>query len=194
MISTATVELGSVAAFLDALFPDEAKGKIVAAIGSGPRWSASGSYEHESWREQAFDYPDDENSLLDLLTAAVESGCDTYLCTGMSYNGTRTEAALKAIWNLHADWDGQPDDEQACIDKVQALGGFIIRSGTEGHLHCYVPLEEPITSSATNDRMAKAFHAKLPPGPEKFKWNDVLRIPGTVNLKETVRPGGSVRR
>lgn len=193
MIPTRTAELADVEIQLDALFPPTATGKVVAAFGIHPFWNTvKNKYDHREWKERPFDYPADREKLIELINLAVQSGkSDAYLCTGLSYNGSREEGSLQAIYNLHCDWDGHPNDEDDCLDAVRALNGFAFSTGTPGHLHCFLPLVEPIITSGRYDQMAQAFHAKLPPGSEKYKWNDVLRIVGTDYLKDTVRPGGS---
>ena len=92
---------------------------------------------------------------------------------------------------MTADWDGDLEDTATCLETLTELGGFALASGTEGHLQCFLPLVEPITMAERFTLLCKACQAYLPEGSDKGKnsWNDIWRIPGTLNHKPTVRPG-----
>ncbi|MBJ7340637.1 MAG: AAA family ATPase [Mycolicibacterium sp.] len=100
----------------------------------------------------------------------------------------RTPGSCVGAKVIHVDWDGDPNDTEAVLEKVRALDGFAVASGTPGHIHAYVPLAEPV-HAARAKLLCKAFQAALPPGSDKGKHsvNDLLRPPGTINHKTGAR-------
>jgi hypothetical protein len=167
--------------------PARASGKLFGCVGGTPRWNNARYDIQEGRMERAFSYPAQIGVALDFLLANPER--DSYICTGLAHKN-RQDGSLKEIWSLHTDWDGDVANTPACVEKVVDLGGFAIESGTAGHLQCFVPLADPIITSSAFTLLCKAFQTQLPPGcdPAKHKWNDFVRIPGTFNLKSTVRP------
>lgn len=175
--------------FAEAIFPPGATGKMITAFGRDPYWDDGYKFLKENWSERTRDYPAGIGAAIDLMLKAADVNTDTYMCTGLAHKN-RESASLRESHALHADWDGDEANRQACIDKVRELGGFAIDTGTEGHLQCFLPLAEPIITAARYTTLCRAFAAKLPPGADsKIAWNDMLRVPGCHSLKSTVRPG-----
>jgi hypothetical protein len=155
-----------------------------------PRWTAAGYKPGPGWTERApVDYPQDVGLELDSLLQ-WSAGRDVYVCTGLAYANRQT-GSLREAWALHVDWDGDPARAGECLAKLSEIGGFAILSGSPGHLQCYVPLCEAIITAARYAQLCKAIQSNLPPGSDaaKHQWNDLLRLPGTLNHKAAVRPG-----
>lgn len=186
-IDRASIELQLVAMFP----PDSASGKLFVALGGEPKWDdRKAKYSVDNgWRERQFDWPQQREQALDTIAEAAPAR-DVFVCAGLMHK-VRSPASLKETWTLHVDWDGDPADAEACREKLSQLGGYAVMSGTPGHLAGFVPLAEPIVTSAEHDRMCKALQEFLPAGVDapKHKANDVVRLAGTLNFKSTVRPG-----
>jgi len=173
--------------FLADMFGADA-GVVTVAIGGPPQWTANGYETKAGWQEYQHNWPAERDAVVARILDNAAAR-DVYICTGHGYLN-RSLGSLKAIRWLHADWDGDPADTDECVAQVEGLIGFTIATGTPGHLQCFVPLAEPVTTAAEYARLCKAFQARLPPGTDaKRQWNDVCRIPGTFNHKSTVRPG-----
>lgn len=170
------------------LFPGNATGKVCVPVGGRPTW-ANGGYEiRHGWREYTFDYPSQRDALID--HAFEHCGTrDVFLC-GSLVHKNRGAGSFKQAWFIGTDWDGDPADRAECIRRGEKLGAFATNSGTDGHLHIFVPLSEPLVRPEQFRRLVEGLHAYLPPGSDNKKtWNDVLRLPGTFNHKATVRQG-----
>jgi hypothetical protein len=165
-------------------------GKLFAGLGLGPHWTEGGKYEHTVFKGKlCIDYPG-ENIKADVDWLLAQAGtADIYCCPNLMYRD-RTPGSCVGSAVCHADWDGDPADTDAVLDKVRELGGWAIASGSPGHVQCYVPLAEAV-NSAEASRLCKAFQACLPPGsdPSKHTVNDLLRPPGTYNHKSVASTG-----
>jgi putative DNA primase/helicase len=152
------------------------------------------TYKFRLWLPQHFDWSDEaarRNAVNEMLAASAET--DVFVCPYRMYSADeRTPGATVDRDKLHADWDGHPDSEAAVINKAVQVGAYVVRSGSAGHLHVYVPLAEPVTANVWAALM-EAFHDWLPGGVDSKKAeNDVLRPPGTRNHKGRARGGESV--
>ena len=87
---------------------------------------------------------------------------------------------------VHADVDGGLN-----LDKVAALGGFVIASGGgPGRGRVYVPLREPVPHH-WHRVLCEGLRDHLG-GDHKIRNNNLLRPPGTLNHKPTVHGGAPV--
>jgi hypothetical protein len=86
---------------------------------------------------------------------------------------------------VHNDVDGDPN-----LDKVRAIGGFVVASGTPGHVHVYVPLTEPVPAH-WHRALCEGLRDYLG-GDDKIADNDLLRPPGTLNHKQVPKGGEPV--
>ncbi|MGB0972435.1 MAG: hypothetical protein ACPGVG_15975 [Mycobacterium sp.] len=59
-----------------------------------------------------------------------------WACSYLMWAGKRAKGAAVGHWVIHADVDRDDLD----LDKVRALGGFTVASGTPGRVHVYIPL------------------------------------------------------
>lgn len=177
------------AAFIAACCPGQT-GQLFLPFGRGPHWTAAGKYEHRSFvGNVALNYPEDiDADQLDKLIIVADTA-DVYMCPNLMYK-ERSKGSLVGAMVIHADWDGSADDADAVLEKVSALHGFAVASGTPGHIHAYVPLAEPV-KSAEATRLCKAFQAYLPPGsdPGKHTVENLLRPPGTYSHKSVAASG-----
>ena len=78
------------------------------------------------------------------------------------------------------------------VEKVQAVGGFAVASGSEGHGHAYIALSASVTTDQ-HEALCRAWGRHLVGRADaKVSDNDLLRPPGTYNRKPTVRGGKPV--
>ena len=118
------------------------------------------------------------------IGSAVAPRNDVYVCTNLMWSDKRAQGAAVTHTLIHADKDtGQLDPE-----KVRAIDGFAVASGTPGHGHVYVQLSEPVTA-AQHRVLCRALGDYLGGADAKISDNDVLRPPGTLNHKPTVTGG-----
>ena len=145
------------------------------------------------WRPREFAYPSmTGRPYSDMLAAAAES--DVYVNPYLMNGSKRTKDGAVNLGLLHKDWDGTPEDMDACLDKLDAICGFATKSGTPGHLHIYVPLAQPVTADR-HRVLLDALADYLPPGCDKGKKaaSDMLRPVGTFNQQGPRPPPGGHR-
>ena len=75
--------------------------------------------------------------------------------------------------------------------KVEAVDGYAVASGTGQHGHVYVALSRPVSATQLT-ALCRALGRYLGAADARIAENDVLRPPGTVNRKPTVRGGEPV--
>jgi len=171
--------------FFDVCFGATA-GKLHIATGVGIHLSPKGKFEHDSWTETRFDYPAEAQQAARELVKSAAAGADTYICPYLTWGDKRGKGTAVARTVLHCDVDTRVD-----IEKVHALGGCAIASGSEGHAHVYIQLAEPVPFNQ-HTALERALTAFLSGDPAKISDNDVLRPPGTFNQKPTVSGGEPV--
>lgn len=159
------------------------EGHLCVAIGLKPYRDDNGRYKHEIFNQTAFEWPRQKTQALTYFEKAAESG-DVYACPYLMREPQRNKGLAASRVLVHADID-QDIDEQA----VKDLGGFIVRSGSAGHGHAYVPLEWPVTPEQ-HEALCRGL-AKMLGGDHKYADNDLLRPPGTLNHKGRVDGGES---
>jgi hypothetical protein len=167
--------------YLQTCFGDT-EGWCCVAVGQKPYRDKNGRYKHHLWDEIAFEWPADADRAVDYITRAALLG-DVYCCPYLMKEQRRAKGEAVQHVLIHADVDGDLDEQ-----KVAELGGFIVRSGTPGHGHVYVPLEWPVTA-AQHEALCRGLAATLG-GDTKYSDNDLLRPVGSLNYKPTVDGGG----
>jgi hypothetical protein len=159
----------------------DAQGWLCVAVGLKPYRDENGKYRHGDWNECAFRWPQQADNALTYIKKAAPLG-DTYCCPYPMKDAHRAKGNAGQRVLIHADVDRDLDE-----DKVSLLGGFVVRSGSVGHGHVYVPLEWPVTP-AQHEALCRGLAAHLG-GDAKFSDNDLLRPPGTFNYKSAVDGG-----
>ncbi len=157
------------------------EGHLCLAVGLKPYRDDNGKYKHEVWTEYSYPWPQDRDRALEFITKAAEIG-DAYACPYLMREPKRHKGFAASRVLVHADID-QDLDEQT----VAEIGGFIVRSGTTGHGHVYIPLAWPVTPEQ-HEALCRGLAAKLG-GDHKYSDNDLLRPPGTWNYKAKVDGG-----
>jgi putative DNA primase/helicase len=171
--------------YLDACTGDTT-GVLHIATGTNGYFTTDGKYKHEGWTQSCFEWPAEaDQAVREIAHAAAEPRTDVYVCPYLMWSDKRTQGAAVARRLVHADCDGDID-----LDKVRALGGFAVASGTPGHAHVYVALTDPVPANQHRE-LCRALGNYLGDADAKISDNDVLRPPSTLNHKEAARGGFS---
>ena len=163
--------------WLETCFGD-IEGWLCVAVGLKPHRDANGKYKHHQWDEVAFRWPAESDNALTYVAKAAPLG-DIYMCPYPMREPRRAKGESAQRVLIHADVDGDLDEH-----KIAQLGGFIVRSGSPGHGHAYIPLAWPVTP-AQHEALCRGLAAHLG-GDAKYSDNDLLRPPGTWNYKSKV--------
>jgi hypothetical protein len=167
--------------FFDACY-DDTTGYLHIAVGESPRW-VDDKYGHEHWTQTHFAYPAERDRAVREIARAVAGG-DVYICPNLMHANKRAQGAAVARMVVHSDLDeGRYDPE-----KVKAVGGFAVASGTPGNAHVYVPLTESVSADVHRE-LCRGLSRYLGAGDPKIADNDLLRPPGTFNHKAAARGG-----
>lgn len=137
--------------------------------------TSSGEFS-ETW----FPWPSEAEQM---ATAAVQEdscGSDVWFCASVMREPKRAIGSSVARPRLHADIDRELTDEDAA--KIEQLGAWVVYSGTPGHVHVYVELDE-VVDVATYHSLENSLCAWLGADAKK-RDNDLLRIPGLSNHKQ----------
>jgi hypothetical protein len=176
--------------YLDTLYGDRS-GVLHFAVGYEPYFNAQGAYRfgNGKWIPGAVLWPSPEeiDDLIELLLRESEEG-DVYVCPYLMVGDERAKGlAVDHRW-VHADIDREPFDAVKA-GKLDSIGGFAIASGSDDHVHAYVPLAESVPAPQ-HEAMCRGLGVYLGGAdPGKCSDNDVLRPPGTYNHKPRVRDG-----
>ncbi|MGK5112793.1 hypothetical protein [Geodermatophilus sp. CPCC 205506] len=168
--------------YADILFGD-ATGYVCGATGKNPFLNAKNKYSFSpsGWHEFALRWPDQRDELVDAIVRAADAQVDLFVCPYLRVSEDRKRGSAVERRFIHADIDGELSTE-----KVQAVGGFAVDSGTEGHGHVYIALSAPV-DVRQHEVLCRALGRYLGNADAKVSDNDVLRPPGSVNRKPTVR-------
>jgi putative DNA primase/helicase len=162
--------------YLVALFGDTT-GYLHVDIGHGPHLTDDGKYDYTRFEQRVYEYPGEADAAIrDMLTAAPDS--DVFVCTCLMRGRTRAKGAAVERTRPHADVDHGRIDP----DKVRAVNGFAIASGTPGNAHVYVEVTESLTVTEY-PIMCRALGDYLGGADAKISDNDILRPAGTFNHK-----------
>jgi hypothetical protein len=173
--------------YLDACIGDTT-GFLHIATGANGYFTPGGKYTYPDgdWTQSHFEWPPEaDRAVREIGRAAAEPRTDVYVCPYLMWGDKRAQGAAVARRIVHADCDGDID-----LDKVHAIGGFAVASGTPGHAHVYVQLAESVPANQHRE-LCRALGDYLGDADPKISANDVLRPPGTLNHKEAARGGFS---
>lgn len=178
---------GQLTAFLDAMFGTD-EGYVHTAVGIDPYLNDNCKYTHKDFKQRAVKWPEGRDETIKAF-AGADGAYDIYLAPYLSQSQKREKGFGKRD-KAHADYDGHNLD----IAEVERLGGFAVESGTRGHAHVHIPLTHAVTP-AQHDALCRALGQHLGDSDAKFSDNDLLRPPGTLNYKPTLRdePAAPVR-
>jgi hypothetical protein len=171
------------------------EGWLHVGIGYRPFVNAAGKYRHAEFVPGAVRWPDEANGTIALLLAESEHA-DVWVCPYLMTHGVirtkdgkrktgRAKGQAVSRRTVHSDIDREPFDS-AKAEKLAAMGGFAIASGSPGNAHVYVPLSAPV-SVDQHEALCVALGKYIGGAdPGKHSDNDLLRPPGTLNHKPTV--------
>jgi hypothetical protein len=169
--------------FLDEVFGD-AEGYAHFAAGHGAYVEPTGKYEHRTWEQFSFLWPQQaDDAIRQLDDVLSQRGAnDLYVCPNLLTTQRRSKDTAVTHRLLHSDADNGAD-----ADKLKHLGAFAIASGSPGHSHVFVPLarEVPLPQYQSLQRGMRAYFD----GDNKISDNDLLRPVGSVNHKAVVLAG-----
>jgi len=171
----------AVAGWLDALFGGQ-QGYVYAPVGVGGFFRDNGKYNHERWEGgHFFRWPAQRAKVIAHVCERSASD-DVYVAPRLRTGRTASMgSALDGCW-LFADLDKEPTREQRrCLRKLRARRHMLVQSGSAGHQHVYLQLDErhPVEQpTGLTRRLALALGAD-----SKWQDNTVLRPPGTLNHK-----------
>ena len=187
----------SVRLYLDTCCRDT-RGWLHVGLGYEPFVNAAGTYKHKRFLGGCVRWPDEADQTIALLLAESEEA-DVWVCPYLmaddwvrTKDGKRKTGRAKgqAVSRLtvHSDIDKEPFDSSKA-EKLAAMGGFAIASGSPGNAHVYVPLSASV-SVDEHDALCVALGKYIGGAdPGKHSDNDLLRPPGTLNHKPTVLYG-----
>lgn len=148
------------------------EGFLALGYGHQPYRNDHGKYDHREFRQEVIGWPKGK------IAPSVHA--DTYVCPAIRLTKDRRQYNAAPPMILWTDLDGQPADPAL----LAYLEPFAVDSGTPGHRHAYVLLDRPADLGLWN-RLQVALRDRLG-GDHKIADNDLLRLPGTVNLKPTL--------
>jgi putative DNA primase/helicase len=167
--------------YLNATIGDT-EGQLHIAVASGIYLSDSGKIKHKHWDQSRFTWSAEAaQAERELLAAAADS--DVYVCPYLMHADKRSPPAAVARRIVDADIDGQADPE-----KIRAIDGFAVASGTSGHAHVYVALSESVPAH-WHRTLCRALGDYLGDADAKITAENVLRPPGMLNHKPTTIGG-----
>jgi hypothetical protein len=167
--------------YLDLCLSD---GVLVVAVGSGPYRNDKGKFVHKNWTETPFDWrTEPDQAVREIFSNAMHN--DVYVCPYPMRTRKRRKGNSVTRELVHADVD---TDDPGTAEKVKALNGFAVATGTEGHAHVYVKLSESVSVDDL-EALCRALGKHFGAPDVKCRDNDVLRPPGTYNYKPTVDGG-----
>jgi hypothetical protein len=176
----------------------DTRGWLHVGLGYEPFVNTAGTYKHKRFLGGGVRWPDEADQTIARLLAESEEA-DVWVCPYlMAHDWIRTKdgkrksgrAKGQAVSRLtvHGDIDGELFDS-AKAEKLAAMGGFAIASGSPGNAHVYVPLSAPV-SVDHHEALCVALGKYIGGAdPGKHSDNDLLRPPGTLNHKPTVLYG-----
>jgi putative DNA primase/helicase len=168
--------------YLDTCLGDT-QGRLHIGIGYGGHFTDAGKYEFDQFVGSHFAWPGEaDQAVRELLAAATVS--DVYVCPYLMHADKRTPAAAVARDHVHADIDHGGLD----LEKVRALDGSAVASGTPGNGHVYVALTESVPAH-WHKVLCRGLADYLGGGDAKISANDLLRPPGTFNHKPAAKGG-----
>ena len=157
-------------------------GVLHIAVGYSP-YLRNDKYAFTEFVPSHFSYPNEADQAAREITREATLH-DVYVCPYLMWADKRAKGAAVTHMLVHAD----VDDGLLDADRVRALGGFAVGSGTPGHGHAYVRLSESV-SAPQHRALCWGLGAYLGAIDSKIADNDLLRPPGTFNYKPTLHGG-----
>ena len=159
------------------------EGFLAWVIGHDPHIAESGKYNFARWEERKTVWPTEKMRLVEAMARAAEAGHEVYAAPYVQKVRDRKKGSAepKGLNHIHADIDGPLD-----LEKLAAVGGWAVASGTPGHGHAYVTLSAAV-SLTQHAALSKQLGVFLGDADAKFNANDILRVPGTFNFKAVAR-------
>ena len=173
---------GEVNEYLDAIFGPEyyPDSYAVIAVSCGPYLTDSGKVRWRERAEEYFAWPEQREKLVDTVLAYAPEA-DISICPNLMRAKRRAKGNSVARKSLHADVDSGFNKHQQ--DRVRELpGGCAVDSGTPGHAHVYVRLDESLTVEQ-HGHLCRALGEWFHADDHKISDNDLMRLPGTWNFK-----------
>jgi hypothetical protein len=173
--------------YLDAVF-GTIKGNAHLEVGREPYINSAGKYKHEKWEKgKTFRWPDQAEALVTAIEAEAEGTepADVYVGPYLTHGSKRAQGAAVARPIVKADIDSGNID----LNRLRALHGWAVGSGTPGNGHGYLNLEESVSANV-HEALCRGLGADLGAKDSKVSDNDVLRPPGTFNWKAHTRQSG----
>lgn len=172
--------------YLDEMFGDR-KGYVSVVFGHNPRTSKP-RFAEDDWQPKYYKWPSQREDLLEDVDDAlnhpdvIDENTEIFICPALRKTPERTRGSNAELYWVWADMDHKPD--QDTIDRINALGGMTVLSGSDGHRHVYLPLEKPVTA-LLHKALCIALKEALGAKDSKIAENDLLRLPGSLNWKRT---------
>ena len=159
------------------------EGWLIGGVGSVPYLNEAGRYKHKRWTPIFYAWPADaDQAARGLAREAYVS--DVYVCPYVMRHAKRAKGDAVTRQLAHADVDNGRLD----VDKVRAVNGFAVASGTPGNAHVYVALTESVPLQQ-HEALCSGLGKFVGAVDAKVSDNDVLRPPGTYSHKPTVTGG-----
>jgi hypothetical protein len=172
--------------FLDEMF-ERRKGYVSIVFGHNPRTSKP-RFAEDDWQPKFYKWPAQRERLIDDVDDAlnhpdvIRENIEIFICPALRNKPSRQRGTNAPLWWVWADVDHKPDENT--MEKINALGGMTVLSGSDGHRHVYLPLDKPVTP-LLHKALCLALKEALGATDSKIAENDLLRLPGTINWKRT---------
>jgi DNA-binding transcriptional ArsR family regulator len=172
--------------FLDEMF-ERRKGYVSVVFGHNPRTSKP-RFAEDDWQPKFYKWPSQREDLIDDVDDAlnhpdvIRENIEIFICPALRSKPSRQRGTNAPLWWVWADVDHKPDENT--MEKINALGGMTVLSGSDGHRHVYLPLDKPVTP-LLHKALCLALKEALGATDSKIAENDLLRLPGTINWKRT---------
>lgn len=163
--------------------------------GEGYLWVPRKKKDGRWIEKRKFHWPEQRDLAVDYMSSFADNpNHDLFFCTSiLTPSHTRAEGAPVDLSVIHADIDGYLDKEVAVDD----LGALVVMSGRPGHAHVYLRLKEPARDVEEYKRLCRELGETVALDPSsvdnKIHPLDVLRVPGTMNMKDPEGGGYPVR-
>jgi hypothetical protein len=170
--------------YFDAVFRDTT-GWLQIAFGFEPHINKAGKYSHRRFDTIGAHWPDEVTDDLTSYLSSKSEEIDIWVCPYLMTHNQRTKGESVSRLTVHADIDREPFDS-AKAETLTVMGGFAIASGSHGHAHAYLPLTRSVSVEQHQALCIGLGEHIGGADPGKHSDNDLLRPPGTHNLKATV--------
>ncbi|GAB93154.1 DUF6011 domain-containing protein [Gordonia rhizosphera] len=136
------------------------------------------------WSESFFKYPSETGNLLDTIEDQVNLGRDVYLPTSLCVLPQRRRTVPSNVISFEVDEYRDKEHLTALLNDVRA---GLISSGTPGHFHVSVLLDRDLSHEELGALGERLYRAGDISDGGKYLPNEVLRIPGTLNMKAVLK-------